>query len=76
MSIASGNKSQTSDHNGRNHIRLHPLFHPEVYDLFADTILKPHPLMLQQNNQKEHSFLYCEPVTTGNKVNSSGETAL
>ena len=28
-------------------IGLRPLFRPEVCDLFADTVLKPHPLLLQ-----------------------------
>ena len=39
------NKSQTSGHNGLSP----PLFLPEVCNLFADAILKPHPLLLHQH---------------------------
>ena len=48
MSTVSANKTQTYGHNGLNPIGLHPLFHPEVCDLFAETVLKSHPLLLNQ----------------------------
>ena len=47
MSTVSLNKSQTSGHNGLSPVGLRPLFRPEVCDLFADTVLKPRPLLLQ-----------------------------
>ena len=46
LSAISANKSQTSGHNGLSPTGLHPLFHPEVCDLFANTLLKPSPLLL------------------------------
>ena len=48
MSTVSANKSQTSGHNGLSPSVLRPLFRPQVCDLFADTILKLRPLLLQQ----------------------------
>ena len=30
-------------------VGLRPLFHPEVCDLFANTVLEPRPLLLQQS---------------------------
>ena len=44
MSTVSACKSQTSNHNG---LGLCPLW-PDACDLFADTVLKPRPLLLQQ----------------------------
>ena len=44
--LVAANKSQTSSHNGLSPIGLRPLFRPEFCDLFANTVLKPRPLLL------------------------------
>ena len=58
------NKSQSSGHNGLSPTGLRPLFRSEVCDLFANTILKPCPLLLHlteknalKNTDLSHSQL-------------------
>ena len=57
MSTVLSNKSQTSGHNGVSPIGLRPLFQAEVCDLFADTVLKPRPLLL---HEKKYSWAITE----------------
>ena len=64
MSTVSLNKSQTSGHNGLSHIRLRPLFRPEVCDLFTDTVLKPCPILLQPVVVFEYDWATVEPACT------------
>ena len=59
------NKSQTSGHNRLSPIGPCPLFHPEVCDLFAYTILKPRPLLLHYKRLWSYHLWYTKFLECG-----------